>query len=254
MQRLLLSATLLLATSAAAFPQAATGPLRVLSSNPRWFTDDSGRAVLLAGSHVWQNLQDNGLLIRDTTSNPPAAFDYGNYLNRLENYGHNFFRLWRWETTKWTDNYTGSEVKYCQPHPWVRSGPGVATDGLLKFDLTRIDESYFSRLRDRVEEAGKRGIYVSVMLFEGWELQFTDAWANHPFHRANNINAVEADLDGDGRGLEFNTLDVSDEGRRVLTLQEAYVRKVIDTVNGFDNVLYEIATKHTLDRRNGSTT
>src|SRR5690242_6729740 len=38
----------------------ATGPLRVLASNPRYFTDGSGRAILLTGSHTWSNFQDKG--------------------------------------------------------------------------------------------------------------------------------------------------------------------------------------------------
>lgn len=234
---------LLFAASLAAWPQPASGPLRVSPANPHWFIDGSGRAVLLAGSHVWQNLQDNGLLIPGATSNPPPAFDYPAYLDRLQKYGHNFFRLWRWETTKWTDNYTERQVKYCRPHPWPRTGPGLAADGLPRFDLTRFDDQYFARLRDRVQAAGRRGMYVAVMLFEGWELQFSDAWLNHPFHAPNNVNGLEADLDGDGRGLEFNALHDSPASVKVLELQHAYVRKVIDTVNDLDNVLYEIANE-----------
>lgn len=231
---------LLTLLAAAAF---ARGPLRVHPANPRYFTDDSGRAILLTGSHVWQNLQDNGLLIRGATSNPPPVFNYAQYLNRLGSYGHNFFRLWRWETTKWTDNYNDGNVKYAANHPWVRSGPGEARDGAPKFDLDKFDEAYFARLRQRVEMAGKMGIYVSVMLFEGWEIQFTDGWAHHPFHAPNNVNGVEADADGDGKALEYNTLEETPAGRRVLALQEAYVRKVVDTVNDLDNVLYEICNE-----------
>ena len=48
----------------------ASGPLRVLKGNPRWFTDGKGRAVYLAGSHTWQSLQDNGLLMREGSGNP----------------------------------------------------------------------------------------------------------------------------------------------------------------------------------------
>ncbi len=81
------------------------------------------------------------------------------------------------------------------------------------------------------------------MLFEGWEIQFSDAWENHPFNAANNVNGVEGDLDGNGQGFEFNTMDSSAMGRRVLDLQQAYVRKVIDTVNDLDNVLYEICNE-----------
>ena len=39
---------------------AARGPLRVLAANPRYFTDGSGRAVYLTGSHTWDNRQDIG--------------------------------------------------------------------------------------------------------------------------------------------------------------------------------------------------
>ncbi len=225
----------------------ATGPLRVLESNPRWFTDGSGRAVYLSGSHTWQSLQDNGLLRRNAVSDPPPAFDYEAYLQFLQQHNHNFFRLWRWETTKWTDRYTDGQVKYCAPHPWQRSGPGLANDGKPKFDLTKFNPDYFERLRSRVIAARDRGIYVSVMLFEGWENQFTDGWANHPFHGANNVNGVEADSNGDGNGVEYNTIGETGMGRRVQELQRAYVRKVVDTVNDLDNVLYEIANEAFVD-------
>jgi hypothetical protein len=231
--------SLAIAVDGLAQSKPATGPLRVLSSNPRWFTDGSGKAVYLAGSHIWQSLQDNGLIIKGATSNPPPVFDYAAYLSFLERHHHNFFRLWRWEVTRWTDRYTGNEVKFCRPHPWLRAGPGKANDGELQFDLTRYNPEYFDRLRARVMAARDRGIYTAVMLFEGWEIQFTDGWRYHPFHRANNSNGVEADLNGDGSALEYNTL----ADKRVLDLQQAYVRKVIDTVNDLDNVLYEIANE-----------
>ena len=243
--RLILLVVVMLQMGAVAVAQQkpAAGPLRVLKSNPRWFADPTGKAVLLTGSHVWQNLQDNGLLIRGAVSNPPQAFDYAGYLDFLNRHNHNFFRLWRWETTRWTDNYTGKEVKYARPHPWVRTGPGMAKDGEPKFDLTKFNDEYFKRMRSRVMAARDRGIYVSVMLFEGWEIQFSDAWVNHPFNGANNVNGVEGDLDGNGQGFEFNTLDSSAMGKTVQALQEAYVKKVIDTVNDLDNVLYEIANE-----------
>ena len=179
--------------------------------------------------------------------NPPPAFDYDGYLRFLEKHNHNFFRLWRWETTKWTDNYTDKVVKYCRPHPWVRSGPGMATDGEPKFDLTKFNPEYFDRLRSRLIQARDHGIYASVMLFEGWEIQFTDGWPNHPFHGPNNVNGIEADQDGNGAPLEFNTLSKTDMGRRVWELQQAYLRKVIDTVNDLDNVLYEVANEAHID-------
>lgn len=221
----------------------ATGPLRVSPTNRHWFVDGSGRAVCLAGSHTWQSLQDNGLLQRGAVGNPPPAFDFDRYLEFLARHNHNFIRLWRWEPTKWTDRFHEPETKYCQPHPWMRTGEALGKDGEPRFDLERFNPDYFSRLRTRVSAAGARGVYVSIMLFEGWALQFTDGWKHHPFHAANNINGVEADHDGNGLGLEFNTLSDTPMGRRVLELQERYIRQVIDTVNDLDNVLYEVCNE-----------
>jgi hypothetical protein len=79
------------------------------------------------------------------------------------------------------------------------------------------------------------------MLFNGWELQFHGSWKwrGHPFNPKNNINVINGDIDGDGVGIEIHTL----RSTAVLAIEEAYVRKVVDTVNGYDNVLYEIANE-----------
>ena len=79
------------------------------------------------------------------------------------------------------------------------------------------------------------------MLFEGWAMQFSaGAWEGHPFGQQNNVNGIDGDQNKDGKGLEFHTL----ADPAVTALQEAYVRKVIDTVNDFDNVLYEISNEN----------
>jgi hypothetical protein len=218
----------------------AIGPLRRSDANGRYFADGSGKVVLLTGSHNWHNFQDNGHRL-PVGQDPPPAFDYDGYLDLLERHHHNFFRLWRWETPKWTDTQPAGVVKYCRPHPWKRIGPGLAADGKPKFDLSAFDTEYFAHLRERAEKARDRGIYVSIMLFEGWELQFTDAWKCHPFHGPNNASGVDADPEG--RGLFYNQLREDPMGKRVLELQEAYVRQVIEAVNDLDNVLYEICNE-----------
>jgi hypothetical protein len=216
------------------------GPLKRLESNPRYFTADSQKAILLVGSHNWRNFQDNGHREKGS-DDPPPAFDYDGYLDFLARHGHNFFRLWRWEAPKWADAQPAGMIKYCQPHPWPRTGTGTAADGKPKFDLDSFDPAYFERLRDRITKARELGIYVSIMLFEGWELQFTDAWKYHPFHSPNNTNGIDADPSG--RGLLYNELRDDPVGKKVLALQEAYVQKVIDTVNDLDNVLFEVCNE-----------
>ncbi len=234
---LLASLSLQAAASGPPQPSNIRGPLRVHPANPRYFTDDGQRAVYLTGAHTWDNLQDMG------EGDPPAAFDFGAYLDFLVRHDHNFIRLWRWELLSWdtgANNPKTAKHLTATPHPWLRTGPGVALDGKPRFNLEQLDDAYFQRLRARVMAARDRGIYVSVMLFEGWALQHVDnAWKAHPFHPENNVNSLNGDADGDGRGTDVHTLRQA----AVTRLQEAYVRRVIDSLNDLDNVLYEIGNE-----------
>jgi len=212
------------------------GPLRILKENPRYFTNGSGRAVYLTGSHTWSNLVDIG------PKDPPPHFDFQACLDWMQKLNHNFIRMWTWEPVTWnTTANSENKLHTSGPQPWARTGPGMALDGKPKFDLKKPNPAYFNRLRRRVSAAGDRGIYVSIMLFEGWAMQFSaGAWQGHPFHPQNNINGIDGDQNSDGMGLDIYMLG----NPAVTAMQEAYVRKVIDTVNDLDNVLYEISNEN----------
>jgi len=213
----------------------ARGPLRTLPENPRYFTDGSGQAIFLTGSHTWDNRQDVG-------SRP---FDWEGYLTRLRRYNHNFIRLWVWEQPKglttWPDPVESLAI--VTPALYVRTGPGTAADGRPRFDLTRYDPEHLTRLRERVAAAGRQGIYVSIMLFDGWSIERKagggSPWTCHPFNRDNNVNGVDGDPNGDRSGGETHTLEIP----AITRLQEAYVRSIVDQVNDLDNVLYEISNE-----------
>lgn len=245
---LLLVGLLLTIQGAQADAPPARGPLRVHPHNPRYFTDGtkepdgSLKAVYLTGAHTWNNLVDMG------RNDPPEPFDFEAYLRFLGNHGHNFIRLWAWDSTTWDTRANGALGKdfihKAAPLPWRRTGPGKALDGKPKFDLAQFAPEYFQRLRSRVVAAGERGIYVSVMLFEGWGLYHgnrrrnTDdgwAWRTHPFNPANNINAAKVE-GADALTGKVHTLRNSE----VNELQATYIRKVVDTLNDLDNVLYEV--------------
>jgi hypothetical protein len=217
--------------------QTVLGPLRVGSQNRRYFVDPSGRPVYLTGAHYWKNGQDNG------TTNPPAAFNNAAYLDFLASNNHNFIRLWMWEQSRWSSE--ASQSNWFSPTLYVRTGPGTGVDGGLRFDLTRINPAYLSRVRQRVIDAGSRGMYVSVMLFNGWSLEHKGSasggnpWLGHPYNASNNINGINGDPNGDQSGSEVHTLSIP----QVTALQEAYVRAVVDAVNDLDNVLYEISNE-----------
>jgi len=236
--------------AAAPSSRPASGPLRVHPTNPRYFTDGSRgpggslRAIYLTGSHTWDNLVDMDR--RD----PPGAFDFSRYLGMLQKQGHNFIRLWAWDSTTLDSRANGALgkpfVHHAAPQPWLRTGPGLALDGKPKFDLSKHNPAYFARLRSRVQEAGKRGIYVSVMLFEGWGMMHGGRergsappgwpWRSHPFHKDNNVNGVNGDTDGDDRTGEVHSLAVPAANK----VQAAYIRRVVDTVGDLKYVLYEV--------------
>jgi hypothetical protein len=213
------------------------GPLKVHPSNPRYFTDGNGKAVYLTGAHTWSNLQDS-----TDPQEKSWPFDYTAYLDFLVQHHHNFMRLWVSENAAWVPSTTDKII--FDPLPYQRTGPGVALDSGPKFDLRKFNQAYFDRLRERIVAAGNRGIYVSVMLFQGWSIDKKpdrpgNPWPGHPFHRDNNINGLDGDLNGNGQGEEIHTLLLSP----VTALQEIYVRKVIDMLNDLDNVLWEISNE-----------
>ncbi len=204
--------------------------LRVSKTNPRYFADQTGKAVYLSGSHSWINCKD--YRYEDDTLLP---FDYEEYLNFLERHNFNFIRLWTWDLARGPQRLDyPTAIWKRSPFPWPRTGPGEANDGAPKFDLAGFDQAYFDRIRARVIAAGKRGVYVSVMLFNGIDhLTCRIRGTGFPFDLGNNINGIVCG------GTRSQTL----LSPAVTAIQEAYVRKVIDTVNDLDNVLYEIANE-----------
>jgi len=242
-QRPLILAIVVLIPATMAHARSASGPLHVHPDNPRYFADGSGQAIFLTGSHTWANFQERGV------AGQTPDFDYERYLDFMENHGHNFMRLWRWEHAQWMQFVPATTLIRYAPMAYERTGPGIALDGKPKFDLNRFNQAYFDRLRRRVSLAGQRGIYVSVMLFQGFSVEQKgtrgvdpnkgNPWDAHPYHAKNNINGIDGDLNHDGEGQETHRL----ANPAVTALQEAYVRKVIDTLNDLDNVLWEISNE-----------
>lgn len=216
------------------FSQPIKGILQSSPANTNYFFDTSGKAIFLAGSHTWANFQEFG-------AEGQEKFDWQGYLDMMERHGHNFMRLWVWEQ-KWKAPWTDEDI-FVEPMPYTRTNQGKALDGKGRFDLAKFNQAYFNRLRQRVEEAGERGIYVSIMMFQGFSLNKTgsekgDPYVGHPFNKENNINGI---------GYENTNRDEDDKptlhsmmSPDILKLQETYVEKVVETVNGLDNVLYEI--------------
>src|SRR5579862_4887089 len=228
--------TIILLFGAACLPWSApvtpiTTPLRALKTNPHYFSDGSGKAVYLTGSHTWNNLQDWG------TKDSIQPFDFAAYVRMLVAHHHNFTLLWTTELPTFRGLPTRASAPpdfSVTPFPWQRTGPGSASDGKPKFDLTRFNQAYFDRLRDRVQQLNAAGIYAGIYLFTGeWLLRFRFAGDGYPFTGSNNVNAID-----DGGGLGSVTMTAPNA---ITAIQDAYVKKVIDTLNDLPNVLWIVS-------------
>src|SRR5262249_23491704 len=148
----------------------------------------AGRIVYLVGSHTWGNFKDRAL------TDPPPAFDYARYLDFLAAHNHNFFRLWAWEQPHSQVGGGETGLRYIPPFAFPRTGPGKPSDGKPKSDLSQYDVSYSTRLRSRVVDAGARGMYVAVMLFDGYDMVnvYNDANGGFPYASGNNVNGIAA--------------------------------------------------------------
>ena len=199
----------------------AAGILRVSPTNPRYFTDDSGKAIYMTGSHTWFMIQGN-------TANRQSDISYQhmeNYLNWVASYDHNFQRVW-------------ANFSYCNidgPFPWNRPGPGTALCGGPKFDMSSFNQSYFDTLRERVLQVTNRGMYASIMLF-GSGVAMKTGWDQIAWNPANNIN-TELAVFGTAKTSE-NSFYTSNSS--ALALQQALARKMIDTLNDIDNLILEV--------------
>jgi hypothetical protein len=224
-------------------PVGINGPLKKSTTNGRYFTDNSGRAIYLTGSHTWdilpnyKQLNTVGRFEHKYVNNEMIIDGYEGYLTFLKNNNHNLIRLWNGEgsTLAYWEGDGAYESQYV---PWQYTG----TKNAPKFDLTKFNQVYFDRLDYIVRRAQEEGVYVKVMLFEGWGLKGgpgSVAWNYNPFHKNNNINGINGDPNNDTYGLEVHSLAVP----AITTIQKAYIAKTIDTLNKYDNVIYEISNE-----------
>jgi hypothetical protein len=224
-------------TSAAETASSINGPLRQ-SNNPNYFQDANGAPLILCGSHSWNTLQDWG------TDGVVRPVDFDAFVRFLKDHGHNFTLLWYTELPKFRSLPTTETAPpdfTVSPHPWLRTGPGLATDGGKKFDLSQFDQAYFDRLRARVQALNKAGIYAGVYLFTGeWLLRFRCSTDGYPFSGPNNINDLDDGYRGGSAASAISAVTMT-KSNAISVFQDAYVRKTVDTLNDLPNVLWIVS-------------
>ena len=166
-----------------------------------------------------------------------GEFDYDVYLKELRRTGQNQTRVFTFYREEWRNPVLNTLAPTPQSTvlPWRRvSGHGKGPDGLGKFDLNQWNPAYFARLKDYVQKCAEHGVICEIVLFCNPYNEKQYAW--FPCNKAGNVNGVGEDCD-DYR--QFMTL----EAPSVVAFQERFVRKVVQDLNEFDNVYYEICNE-----------
>lgn len=117
--------------------------------------------------------------------------------------------------------------------PWARSETQGYANGGNKFDLSRWDEQYFSRLKDFVSEAAERDVIVELTLF--CPFYGDEQWQLSPMNAINNVNG--------GSPADRTHVYTLDKSQGLLSVQEALVKKIVLELKDFPNVIYEICNE-----------
>lgn len=194
-------------------------PIGVDPANPHYYSYH-GKPILLITS-----AEHYGAVIN-------RDFDYLPYLDTLQSFGLNYTRIYPGALFEPMGKFLSGNVLGPKMGalivPWARSSTPGYLFGSNRFDLDQWDSKYFSRLKDFIEQAGRRGIFVEICFFNS---QYSDTWPLSPLNHENNIQGV---CKGDWQDAQ--TLKDPELVRRY----DDYVRKITREVNAADNVILEV--------------
>lgn len=129
--------------------------------------------------------------------------------------------------------------------PWARSGQGTAWDGLSKYDLTRFNPWYFSRLRQTAEIAARDGVLVYHHLYNNHNvIEAAAHWADFPWRPANCLQETgfpeppPYQQDGHRIRIADQFYDVSHPVRR--EMHRLFIRHSLDELKAYPNVIYTL--------------
>jgi hypothetical protein len=133
--------------------------------------------------------------------------------------------------------------------PFVRSGQGTAWDGLSRYDLTKYNPWYWSRLKEFATLCDARGIVLFHQnYFQHNIIEAGAHWADFPWRSANNINETgfpePPPYAGDKRIFMADQFyDVSHPVRR--KLHQAYIRQCLENFHENSNVIQFTSAEYT---------
>lgn len=133
--------------------------------------------------------------------------------------------------------------------PFARSGIGMAWDGLSKYDLTKPNRWYWSRLVEFAEKASNNGILLYHQnYFQHNILEAGAHWVDSPWRSTNNINDTgfpePVPFAGDKRIFMAEMFyDIDNPVRR--NLHRGYIRQCLDAFADQGNVAQLISAEFT---------
>lgn len=200
-------------------------PIRLHPDNSHYFLYNGKPVILLTSAEIY------GAVLN-------LDFNYTKYMDALARGGANYTRIYAGayfeQADKWFKNQSlgPSDNRHCLP--WGRSDvPGYIKGG-NKFDLDKWNPDYFQRLKDFIRYAGEKGIIVEVCFYNA---QKPWTWDYQPMNINCNINNV-----GNCKHNDFQTL----RDPKLVSYQKAYVRKITEEINDFDNIILEIIDEPTI--------
>ena len=141
--------------------------------------------------------------------------------------------------------------------PFARSGEGTAWDGLSRYDLTKPNQWYWSRLNEFAQKAARKNIMLfNECYFQHNILEAGAHWVDCPWRPVNNVNIPIAakwgetpfpepvPFDGDKR--VFMAEQFYNEQDPVLRpIHRQYIRMCLDQLKDQPNVIHSISAEYT---------
>ena len=133
--------------------------------------------------------------------------------------------------------------------PFARSGQGTAWDGLSKYDLTKLNPWYISRIKELAQKGAQNGLMViNRHYFQHNILEAGAHWVDCPWRPVNNINGTvfpePVPFVGDKRvWVAEYFYDIDNAAMR--RLHKQYIMNMLDAFADQPNVIHSIGEEYT---------
>ena len=133
--------------------------------------------------------------------------------------------------------------------PFSRSGEGTAWDGLSRYDLTKPNRWYWSRLNEFTTKAANQEILLfHEHYFQHNILEAGAHWVDCPWRPVNNINGTDfpepVPFAGDKR-IFLAEQFYNEENTVLRPLHQQYIRMCLDQLKDQPNVVHLISAEYT---------